>query len=661
MKRRLLCALFLLVFFPIYNYSQSTQKSNPELILEELALLKQAHNDQEKLDVFVELAALYRKNNAALAEAYSDSTIILSQKLKQHKTYWLGLNSKAEALRVKGELEKALKIHQAAFTYAESNKLTKKSAHSLNNIGLVLKRQENLKAAQEYIMKAREIYKSINDTDGIMTTSTNLGNCLLNLEIYDQALKHYNEVISLALPRNDFSALGNAYTNTALIYYYTNKKKESKDYYFKALLYREKAGVPGDIANSYGDYGYMLYEEGKNKEANEFYKKALNISKQVGDRDRTSRIYSYMKEMAVTEGDFKKAYFLLDTVRSYKDSIINETNISSLNEMSQKFDSEKKQLSIEKLSVENNLKAKENKMQRTFLMVVGIALVIAIVMGIIVYKQYKAKHTANKIIVEQKEALQEKQKEILDSITYAKRIQHALLASEELLNNHLSDYFILFKPKDIVSGDFYWASSDSEGVFYLAVCDSTGHGVPGAFMSLLNISFLNESLTEKKLKQPNEILNHTRTRLIQSLKSDGSEEGGKDGMDCTLLAFDIKNNMLEYSAANNGFYIMRDNELIKFAADKMPVGKSPKDEESFTSRQVTLQKGDIIYLLTDGYPDQFGGDKGKKYKYKQLEDLLLTNGHLPMEQQKLLLDQSFENWRGSLEQIDDVLLVGIRV
>ena len=182
--------------------------------------------------------------------------------------------------------------------------------------------------------------------------------------------------------------------------------------------------------------------------------------------------------------------------------------------------------------------------------------------------------------------------------------------------NASKNFFILYKPKDIVSGDFYWAY-ETNNKFYICTADCTGHGVPGAMMSMLNISYLNESIIEKGIQKPNLVLNHIREEIINSLNPEGSEEESKDGMDCILACFDFTNYILEYAAANNSFYIIRDKEIINCVADKMPVGKSPRDKEPFTLHTIPLKKGDIVYMLTDGLPDQFGGPKGKKFKYKQ--------------------------------------------
>ena len=264
-----------------------------------------------------------------------------------------------------------------------------------------------------------------------------------------------------------------------------------------------------------------------------------------------------------------------------------------------------------------------------------------------------------KAILKQKNIIEEKQKEILDSINYAKRIQFSLLASQHLLKNNLSEHFVLFKPKDVVSGDFYWGTPSDEGFIYITA-DCTGHGVPGAFMSLLNISKLSQAINENKITRPDLILNNIRTEIIKALNTEGSEES-KDGMDAVLCKLDVKNLKLQYAAANNAFYIIRNNELLICKADKMPVGKGHDDSISFTYNEITLKREDIVYTFTDGYADQFGGPKGKKFKYKQLEDVLMSICDLPMEQQSFILNQKFEEWKGSLDQVDDVLIIGVKI
>ncbi|MBI2966949.1 MAG: SpoIIE family protein phosphatase [Bacteroidetes bacterium] len=228
------------------------------------------------------------------------------------------------------------------------------------------------------------------------------------------------------------------------------------------------------------------------------------------------------------------------------------------------------------------------------------------------------------------------------------------------------NFFILYRPKDIVSGDFYFAQShtppgSNDEILYICTADCTGHGVPGALMSMLGISHLNETITEKNILRPDAVLNDIRDGIITALNPEGSDEEAKDGMDCVLCAYQFKKMKLEFAAANNPLWVVRKNELIEYKADRMPVGISKGVIKPFTHQEIELMKGDIIYTFSDGYADQFGGPKGKKFTYKRLEEKFLEVSIKPMEEQKIILEKSFDDWKGSLEQIDDVLVIGVRI
>lgn len=299
--------------------------------------------------------------------------------------------------------------------------------------------------------------------------------------------------------------------------------------------------------------------------------------------------------------------------------------------------------------------------------------IILIFTGIVIYIKWREKslkqrqkelvikvNEATQEIKDQKHLIEEKHKEITDSINYAERIQHSFLATKEVLDENLKDYFILFKPKAIVSGDFYWASKLHNGNFVYVTADSTGHGVPGAIMSIANIACLKESITEGKT-EANEILNETRKLIIEYLKNDGSTEGGKDGMDASLVVLNKEKTKLTYAAANNPVWVVRDQKIIELAADKMPVGKHDRDSIPFTNHNFELLKGDVIYTLTDGMPDQFGGAKGKKFMYKRLKDLLVSISGETMQNQYEKLINVLSEWKGDIEQIDDITIIGVRV
>ena len=270
-------------------------------------------------------------------------------------------------------------------------------------------------------------------------------------------------------------------------------------------------------------------------------------------------------------------------------------------------------------------------------------------------------------VVHQKELVEEKQKEIVDSINYAKRIQLSILPPAAEMKEGLGDHFVLYKPKDIVSGDFYWmvqtATSDTKKrLTVVAAVDCTGHGVPGALMSIISHTLLNQTIKNPDINTPAEALNYINHELPKNLKAQQKGEIIRDGMDISMCAFDFGSREIQFAGANNALYVYADNELKEIKADKQSIsGSTAEEKKPFSNHQLQLKAGDVVYLFTDGYADQFGGPRGKKFKYKQLEQLLHEIHALPMAEQKKILDQRFESWRGELEQVDDVTFIGVRL
>jgi len=270
-------------------------------------------------------------------------------------------------------------------------------------------------------------------------------------------------------------------------------------------------------------------------------------------------------------------------------------------------------------------------------------------------------------VLAQKAKIELQNKEIMDSIHYAKRIQTAVLPSNSDLKDALPEFFILFKPRNIVSGDFYWFKQIDE-FSIIAVADCTGHGVPGAFMSMLGISFLNEIVTKIKLNSPEKVLDRLRKKIKTTLSQTGKSGEQKDGMDMALFIINNKTLKLQYSGAYNPLYIIRKNSedvennptLNILKADKQPIAVYIK-EKNFTKKDYQLQKGDCIYSFSDGYQDQFGGENQQKFMTKKFKKMLLQISQKPMEEQKQILNNSFKNWKGNLDQVDDVVVMGIKI
>ena len=253
-------------------------------------------------------------------------------------------------------------------------------------------------------------------------------------------------------------------------------------------------------------------------------------------------------------------------------------------------------------------------------------------------------------------------KALSDSINYAVRIQSAIMQPEHIIKSFLPKNFIMYRPKDIVSGDFYFVGGNEEKVVFASV-DCTGHGVPGAFMSIIGNNQLNAAVKEDDLTTPSLILDRLSQGVSDTLRQTSEEEAGiKDGMDIALLSIDFENMVLEYAGAYNPLYIFRDGKLLETKGDKFPIGISIDGTlRLFANHEFKLQKGDCIYIFSDGFADQFGGSKGKKYKSANMKKLLLSISQKPMEEQKQLLEEAFKNWKGSNDQIDDVCIIGVRV
>ncbi len=580
-----------------------------------------------------------------------------------------------------GNYPEALKNYFLCLKIKELIGEKKGIAASYNNIGIVYKEQGNYQGALKNFFISLKIKMEIGDKKGVAFCYNNIGLVYERQGKYADALANYNTSLKVLEEIGNKSSVATCYNNIGDVYGNKGNYPEALKNYFISLGIREAIGDKNGISMTSNNIGIIYYLQKKYKKAEVYFIKAKDVSKEIGSKTNLRDSYVALAKLDSANGDYKGAYENHKRYILYRDSLDNEETRKKTIQSQMTYDFEKKEAATKsEQDKKDAISSAEKKRQTLFLLFLA-ALAIAItIIAIVIFRGLQQSKKAKKVIeiqrdeislqketVEhQKVLVEEKQKEIVDSITYAKRIQYTLLANKQLLDANLPKHFVLFKPKDIVSGDFYWATRKCNR-FYIAACDSTGHGVPGAFMSLLNISFLNEAVNEKNIIEPNEILNHVRNRLIANM------DGGQDGMDCILLCIETNNNagssefensqqlttICTYAAANNSPSIIKNGKLISLDADKMPVGKG-ETGTSFTLRTIDLEKGDSLYLYTDGYADQFGGPKGKKFKYKQLDELLVSISNKPLTEQSEILDYCFENWKGNLEQVDDMLVIGIK-
>ena len=573
----------------------------------------------------------------------------------------------AEAYNLRGSIfsdqsnvKEALENFLLAISIYESANNRSKMASLYNNIGLLYAELKEYKVALSNYFKAVKIFKEKNNREYLGILYNNIGTCYQKIGPASSSNYYLNEAYRINSSLKDTLRMAMTVHNIGITFQMDDKTDSAIACFKKSLLFLKKFGEgPGHVYN-YNELGACLMREKKFKDAEPYLLKALAISEVTGQLSERGDVCGHLSKLYDEMKDFKKSLYYNRLELEIHDSIYNESSRNNIIKKDLEHDFQNQQ-KLQKKEQEAKDVVKEAKIQNQKRIIYGaiIALAIVSMLVLLVLRGYNQKRKANTIISKQKEIVEAKQKEILSSIYYAKRIQNALLTSENYFKKRLNNFFILYKPKDIVSGDFYWAL-EHKGIFYLIVADCTGHGVPGAFMSLLNISILNELIIEKGISTPDQILNEARKEIVRSLNPEGGDES-KDGMDCILCAIDLKKNKMQYACANNSLYLIRNNELIISETDKMPVGLSHDNAIPFRLHEMELCKNDTLYLITDGFPDQFGGPKGKKFKHKQLQELIVRTNDLDAEKQKAELNNAFEKWKGELEQVDDVCVIGIKI
>jgi tetratricopeptide (TPR) repeat protein len=609
----------------------------------------------------------YSQGDIPKAVEYYNKSLIILEEIGDKKGIAESLNNIGFIFKDQGDIPKALEYYHKSLKFREEIGDKKGIAISLNNIGLIYNSQGDIPKALECQRKSLKFREEIGDKRGIAESLNNIGFIYNHQGNTQKALEYHRESLKIREEISDKRGIASSLDNIGSIYDNQGDIPTALEYLLKSLKTYEEIGDKPGIAGSLNNLAYLTLRKGQVQEALTFASKGMNVAKELGFPENIKNLANTLKTIFQKQKKYKEAFEMFELEIKMRDSTYNqETQKASVKKQLQyKYETQARELQNEQ--DKKDIRAAEEKEKQkviTYSILAGFVLVV--ILALFIFRSYRQKQRANDIITLQKKEvenqkylIEEKHKEITDSINYAERIQRSFLATKEHLNENLIDYFILFKPKDIVSGDFYWSSTLNNGNFMLATADSTGHGVPGAIMSLLNITSLEKAIeTETK---PSAILNVTRKIIIERLKRDGSLEGGKDGMDCSLCVYDKKQKKLIVSAANNSVWIVRGLEVIEVKADKIPVGKHDRDTASFTQQEIDLQTGDVIYTLTDGFPDQFGGEKGKKFMSKNLRELLAANSHLPMNEQKEILESTFKNWLGDLEQVDDVTIIGFRI
>ena len=646
-------------------------------------------------------AALKANGNYKSALDYNLQSLKMFKNLPDKKMLATNVSEIGGIYRVMGDFNKALDYQLKALKMREEIGDKKDIPQSLNAVGSVYSEKGEFQKALEYLLQSAKLSQEANERKSVASTYNNIANVYLALGTTDKALDYYllaldlneksgnlkwkavnlNNISNIYSKRSDFvkalkylqeslaikeqigdkGGIASTLMNLGITYGNLKDFQKSIDYGERSLAIREDIGDKGGIAECLRSLGLSYGELKQYNKAIEYLNRGIKLGEKIGARSSLQLCYLNLSSVYEKLNDQKNAlkYYKLSAIE--KDSILNMETNQNMAKMSAQFDSEKKDNEIKLLNKDKEkqeaLTSSESKKQKIIIASITGGFIFLLVFVFFVYRSYRQKKTDNIEIIRQKEIIEEKNIEVHSSITYAKRIQKAILPSDKILNEALANSFILFKPKDIVSGDFYWIQKIGNKVLF-AVVDCTGHGVPGALMSVIGHSALNRTVKEFGLTSPAAILDKLNFLVEETFES--AEDEVKDGMDISLCSLDINTNKLEWAGANNPLWIINNGELLELKADKQPIGKFI-NRKPFTGHSLQLQKNDSIYIFTDGLADQFGGPKGKKFKYKKIKDLLLQSINNTPEQQKKIILNALTKWKGELEQVDDICVMGIKI
>ena len=602
------------------------------------------------------------------------------------------INNLGYIYNMQGDIAKALEYYHKTLKIREEIKDEEGISLALNNIGYIHDLQGNTSEALIYYSKSLEISEKINSLEDIAITLNNIGTIYADSSS-ELEMEYYSRALKIRRQSGDDIGVSHSLGNIGVAFHEmadndSLSAPEQKVLYFEALKNLEEAlDIMEAIGDKYGSahvlvsLGGVMLDLGNYKKAKHFFDKGLKRAETYGYleilKDASFGLYS----LSEIQGNGSEALEKYKTFIVLRDSLNNKEILKETIKQDARHEYEKQktiddtkhetQKAIDNAAHKSSLALEQEEKEKQKILTLsatgGLGLVVVFL--IFVFNRLRVTKKQKLIIENQKQEvekqkevvesahdeLEEKNKEILDSINYAKRIQNAILPTKKIVKEYLKESFILYKPKDIIAGDFYWMEQKGDKILY-AAADCTGHGVPGAMVSVVCNNALNRSVREYGLITPGKILDKTRQIVIEEFEK--SDEDVKDGMDIALCSLDGMK--LEFSGANNPLWIVRNGEVLETKANKQPIGKVD-NPRPYTTHKMELKTGDSIFIFSDGYVDQFGGEKGKKLKAKKFRELLLSIQDKSMEEQKVLIDATFENWKGDLEQVDDVCVIGVRV
>jgi len=615
-------------------------------LIEEADLLE---NDTAKVNRYNDIASIYIDSSFVNSLKYAQKANKLASQLNYENGYITSLSLLADANDYLGRYSEAQKLNYEILDF-HTKKNDEESINSTNiNIGIINYYQGNYNESIEYTFKALSYYQKINDLYGISICYNNLANVYSDQLNYKLALKYYFKALAIDEKSGTKEGITLIKGNIGEVYIELKDFEKADLYLNSALKTAQEIEDQWQEANVLTGLGNLLIRKKEEDKALNYLLKALEINANLGALAEQAEVYELIYTLYEQKGNYPQALHYLKLFNTYNDSIYNKQNADKIAEMNAIYDIKEKE---QQLEAQESIAAYQ-KNQKIALLISMVLLLVII--GISV-RGNLSKKKVNETLAHQKILIETKNRDITDSIQYAKQIQSAILPSNESIQSLFPENFVFYKPKDIVAGDFYWMLDLPDKTLF-AVADCTGHGVPGAMVSVVCHSALNRAVKEFGLTSPALILDKVTHLVIETFEKNNANI--KDGMDIALCSFQKQKNELEFAGANNSIYIIKNGELTEIKSDKQPVGKFV-NTQPFTNHKIKIEKNDSLYLFTDGYSDQFGGPKGKKLKYKAFKELLIDIHQKGMNEQRQIIKSHFNTWKGNLEQIDDVCVVGIK-
>ncbi len=702
------------------SYDSAIQAANTALHLaEKLNLKKEIASSYNNIR-----SVLYNRGNYPQALEYGLKALKISEDLKDKDGMTKSLGNIGMIYFNKGNYPKAMEYYLKSLRIAEEQGNKIAIVNNLGNIGLFYKEIGDYVKSLDFNLRTLKLAEELGNKSLQAKTLNNIGDVYLAQSDYSKSLEYYFKGLKMSEEIGVKRGIAIVLNNIGEVYLEEGSYPKALDYFLRALKLHEELGNKSLIAKCLGSIGSLYIKSGNFSKADEYLKKAVAIDENIGELndlrqfdEMLSKIYDTTGLQAENRGQYEIAaknlnlsMYYLKKATNLKDTLFSQENKKQLvrNEMNYEFDKKEaatKAIHDKQLAVADT----ENKKQKIIIWVIIVGLILIIMLSFFMFNRWRITKNQKNIIEDQKE-------KIIDSITYAQRIQQSILMDESEIQFFLPDSFIFYQPKDIVSGDFYWFSSpspslskgegaaptqamwqgdgavvnspplgESEGAsIIIAAIDCTGHGVPGAFMSMIGNTLLNQIVNEKKVTIPSEILRLLNIGVYKALHQEKNDALSRDGMDISLCCIDYKNKILQFAGAQNPLYVISDNELTVIKGNKQGIGGGGSISKiidpnniTFTNHAIPIKKNMSIYLFSDGYMDQFGlppktsevaqaytesREKQRiKFGMQKFQEILLNDQHLNMQQQKELIVSAHNDWKGETQQLDDILVIGVRL